>query len=139
MLSLLSIIAYLTLFFDTNSHTIPIARKLRDPSLKATSCTLTGSNSQTTLGFGNCFNNLYYINLEVGTPSQTLAVHFDTGSNTLWVPTQQVTGVTPIFNTTRSLTFTNTSNPGSVQVFPSIFSTQMVRELQGLMEQTYSK
>ena len=41
-------------------------------------------------------------------------MHFDTGSNVLWIPTEKVSGVTPIFNTSRSSTFVNTSSKGSV-------------------------
>lgn len=63
---------------------------------------------------GNSQNVLYYINLNVGTPAQTLGVQFDTGSNILWLPTQQA-GVKPCFNTLNSSTFTNTSTQGSVQ------------------------
>ena len=83
----------------SHTHSFNVTRILKNASLKATACTPNNNNNLTTLGFGNCFNNLYYINIEVGTPSQTMAVHFDTGSNILWVPTQQVSGVTPIFNT----------------------------------------
>lgn len=63
---------------------------------------------------GNSQNLLYYIDLNVGTPWQTLGVQFDTGSNILWLPTQQA-AVKPYFNTLDSSTFTNTSSQGSVQ------------------------
>ena len=116
---MLYLFAVFILLILTIQHSFPVTRILRNPSIKVTTCSTISSNGQSTLDFGNCFNNLYYINLNVGTPSQTIAVHFDTGSNTLWVPTQQVTGITPIFNTTLSSTFVNTSSVGSVQVIIS--------------------
>jgi hypothetical protein len=44
-----------------------------------------------------------------------MGVQFDTGSNILWLPTQQTT-VSNYFDTSKSSTFTNTSNQGSILV-----------------------
>lgn len=71
------------------------------------------ASNGTTMQLGNSQNLLYYIDLNVGTPMQTMGVQFDTGSNILWLPTQ-LAGVKPCFNTLDSSTFTNTSSPGSV-------------------------
>ena len=118
MLTFIKFILFASLITWIESHSLPITRMLRNASIKANTCSPINpsDNTQDTLSFGNCFNNLYYINIGVGTPSQTMAVHFDTGSNTLWVPTEQVSGVTPVFNTSQSSTFTNTSKKGGVQV-----------------------
>ena len=66
-----------------------------------------GSNNQSNLGIGNCQDNIYYITLEVGTPSQAIGVQFDTGSNILWIPT--VSGTGSGFNTAASSTYSPTS------------------------------
>lgn len=71
------------------------------------------TNNSTSLSFGNYADVIYYINLEVGTPPQTLGVQFDTGSNILWLPTQK-SGASIYFNTSKSSTFTNTSNQYSI-------------------------
>ena len=71
------------------------------------------SNNNTTLSFGNYGDVIYYIDLQVGTPPQTLGVQFDTGSNILWLPTQK-SGAPIYFNTSKSSTFTNTSNQYSI-------------------------
>lgn len=72
------------------------------------------NNNSTVMSFGDVQDLIYYINLEVGTPAQMMGVQFDTGSNTLWLPTQQ-TGAPGFYNTSKSSTFTNTSSPGSIQ------------------------
>lgn len=72
------------------------------------------NNNSTVMSFGNVQDLIYYINLQVGTPAQMMGVQFDTGSNILWIPTQQ-SGAPGFYNTSKSSTFANTSSQGSVQ------------------------
>ncbi len=134
---LIATLTFLCLLHYTNAHSIPITK--RQATLKqGPSCTSVGPNNQTIIGFGNCGNNLYYINVNIGTssPQQTLGLQFDTGSNTLWVPTQLVASQSTIFfNTSLSSTFTNTSNPGSITVLPCLDSMSTDQECQAPMEQ----
>lgn len=134
---LITTLTLLYLLHYSNTHSIPITR--HQASLKQDpSCTSVGPNNQTIIGFGNCGNNLYYINVNIGTssPQQTLGLQFDTGSNTLWVPTQLVASQNTIFfNTSLSSTFTNTSNPGSITVLPCLDSMSTNQECLALMEQ----
>lgn len=117
-----------------HSRVLPINRlKKTNMSAAQISANAALTNSNTTLSFGNYQNVIYYINLQVGTPPQVLGVQFDTGSNTLWLPTQQA-GVTPFFNTSKSSTFTNTSRPGSIQVSHILFSMPTAQVFQELME-----
>ena len=110
------LITITTFIYFSSTHSIPITR--HPTTTKQSACTPSNTqNNQETIGFGNCYNNIYYINIEVGTPKQTLGLQFDTGSNTLWVPTQLVSGTNTVFNTQLSSTFTNTSETGSVNVY----------------------
>jgi hypothetical protein len=70
-------------------------------------CNVTQSNNDTTLGLGNCQNDLYYITLQVGTPPQPIVVQFDTGSNTLGIPIDGGNNdtISDGFNTSASSTF----------------------------------
>ena len=112
-----SIVVLLLFILGTFHHSLSVTRMQKDASIKVTTCNPTGPSDSLTIGYGNCFNNIYYINIEVGTPAQTMGVHLDTGSNILWVPTQFVTTISPTFDATQSSTFTNTTTPGSVNVF----------------------
>lgn len=99
---------------STIEKMLPINRiKKNDLSAAQISANAALTNTNTTLSFGNYQNVIYYIDLEVGTPSQTMGVQFDTGSNILWLPTQKA-GVVPFYNTSKSSTFTNTTSPGSI-------------------------
>lgn len=93
-------------------------------SRDSSQCTPVGSNNQSVLGFGNCQDTIYYINIQVGTPSQTLGVQFDTGSNILWIPTTKV--ISTGFNTAASSTYVASTTPDSITVFVLLFSMQMV-------------
>lgn len=93
---------------------LPINRMKKEPAAQVNAQTNPLSNNSTVMSFGDVQDLIYYINLEVGTPAQMMGVQFDTGSNILWIPTQQ-SGAPGFFNTSKSSTFTNTSSPGSVQ------------------------
>lgn len=122
------IIAVLFLISDVHGHFLPVNRlKKNDLSAAEISANAALSNSNSTMQFGNYQNTIYYINLNVGTPAQIMGVQFDTGSNTLWLPTQ-LAGVTPFYNTSKSSTFTNTSKPDSIQVTSNLCSMLMVQE-----------
>lgn len=124
LLTVISLITHMT------AHYLPVSRIKKTSSSPADlSVNAALTNTNTTMQFGNDQNTVYFINLNVGTPPQTMGVQFDTGSNILWLPTQK-TGVTPFFNTSKSTTFTNTSNQGSVEVSPFLCSMPMVPESQ---------
>ena len=108
VLTLLAIIGHM------NGHYLPITRiKKIDSSAEDLSVNAGLTNTNTTMQLGNDNSTIYFINLNVGTPPQTMGVQFDTGSNILWLPTQKA-GITPYYNTSKSSTFTNSANQGSV-------------------------
>lgn len=76
-------------------------------------CTAVGPNNSTIIGLGNCEENVYIVTLNLGTPIQTFQFQFDTGSDTLWVPTIQPLGFG--FNTDASTTYQFTSQTMSIQ------------------------
>jgi hypothetical protein len=124
---LLTLITLITLM---NAHYLPVTRiKKTDSSSTDLSVNVALTNTNSTMQFGNDQNTVYFINLNVGTPPQTMGVQFDTGSNILWLPTQNA-GVTPFYNTSKSTTFTNSPNQGSVEVSPFLCSMPMVLESQ---------
>jgi hypothetical protein len=97
----------------SDSHYLPINRLKKNLTDTAATQINAVTNNNSTLAFSNVQDLVYYIYLEVGTPSQTMGVQFDTGSNILWLPTQQA-HTSGYFNTSKSSTFTNTSKPGSI-------------------------
>jgi hypothetical protein len=124
------------LIASVHPHLLPVSRVKRSNfSAAQISASAALANSNTSLTFGNYQNVIYYINLNVGTPAQVMGVQFDTGSNTLWLPTQQA-GVTPFYNTSKSSTFTNTSTTGSIEVPLHLSSTPTGRECRAPTELT---
>ena len=81
------LIIFLSFVLLTHSESFAVKRKNSEKIRQANQCTAVGPNNATIMGFGNCYENLYYINIGIGTPPQTLGIHFDTGSDILWVPT----------------------------------------------------
>lgn len=104
----------MTVIALAQAKVLPLNRMKKEPTPSVDAQTNPLNNNSTVMSFGNVQDLIYYINLEVGTPSQMMGVQFDTGSNILWLPTQK-SGAPNFFNTSKSSTFTNTSNPGSVQ------------------------
>jgi hypothetical protein len=124
------LLTLITLVTHMNAHYLPVVRiKKTDSSSTDLSVNVALTNTNTTMQFGNDQNTIYFINLNVGTPPQTMGVQFDTGSNILWLPTQKA-GVTPFYNTSKSTTFTNSPNQGSVEVSQFLCSMPMVQEFQ---------
>jgi len=100
---------------------------------ESNTCTAVGSNNSTVMGFGNCYNNIYYINMQIGTPPRTMGFQFDTGSNIMWIPTTKA-NATEGFNPKSSSTFTITNNSYSITVWLIIYSMQMVPVLMVTLE-----
>ena len=126
ILVILSIITLLV-----HSRYLPLNRMQTNNNLltQQSQCTNTFTLNPTSVVMGNCNNFIYYINLQVGTPPQTMSVQFDTGSNILWLPTQSVTGISGnTFNTDNSQTYINYGQTGSIQVYMWVYSMQMVQE-----------
>ncbi|KAG8929901.1 hypothetical protein FRC01_003558 [Tulasnella sp. 417] len=56
--------------------------------------------------------NIYYGNMNIGTPAQTITINFDTGSSDLTVPTADCTNCTaPFFDPSKSTSYVTTSVP----------------------------
>ncbi|WVQ66734.1 uncharacterized protein L199_004923 [Kwoniella botswanensis] len=71
---------------------------------------------------------LYYGNINIGTPSQTLSVDFDTGSADLWFPVGCSNCQSAQFDSTRSSTYQTTSQSFGVQYGSGSVSGQLARE-----------
>jgi hypothetical protein len=66
---------------------------------------------------GNCQQNIYIVNLNVGTkssPAQSFYFQFDTGSNIMWLPTTQTNSLG--FNTALSPTYQISNQADSILV-----------------------
>lgn len=114
MKAMISLLTVLLMAQLAQTKVLPLNRLKKSPTTQVNAQTNPLNNNSTVMSFGDVQDLIYYINLQVGTPAQMMGVQFDTGSNILWIPTQQ-SGAPGFFNTSKSSTFTNTSSQGSVQ------------------------
>ncbi|WVW86417.1 hypothetical protein I302_108463 [Kwoniella bestiolae CBS 10118] len=71
---------------------------------------------------------LYYGNINIGTPSQSLSVDFDTGSADLWFPVGCSNCQSAQFDSSRSSSYQSTSQSFGVQYGSGSVSGQLARE-----------
>jgi len=78
----------------------------------------------------NRFNNMYYGEIQIGTPGQTLLVIFDTGSSDLWVPGKAAAANSShrFLDTEASSSYEATAQPFTIKYLDGPVSGQVCRD-----------
>lgn len=84
-----------------------VQKQLSDAGYHKTNALLDHLGATGKVSINDFENAQYYGNIEIGTPSQTFAVIYDSGSSNLWVPASNCTncGSKPAFDATKSSTY----------------------------------
>jgi len=86
-----------------------------EPILLAAAAQNTAAATSEDIPLDNFHNMMYHGEIQVGTPSQTLSVIFDTGSSNLWLPSGTPMGTHRAFDASKSLSYDGTDELFSIR------------------------